>query len=252
LTRIPLIAGNWKMNKTIAETVQLLNALLKADFGQLEVEILVCPPFTALQAAAEALKGSSIRLGAQNLHWEEAGAYTGEISAAMIGELCEYVIIGHSERRALFGETDQSVNQKVKSALAHRLKPIVCVGETLDQNESGQTAEVVSRQVRLGLAELDRAQVGDLVIAYEPVWAIGTGKAATPEAASDVVEVIIRPALEFVFDRETAQAARVLYGGSVNPDNARAFFRAPGIDGGLVGGASLEAGKFTAIIEAAA
>jgi triosephosphate isomerase len=251
LTRTPLIAGNWKMNMTVDQTAQLLRTLTETHRPQTGVEILVCPPFTALQTAAGSLKGSAIRLGAQNLHWEESGAYTGEISAAMLSELCEYVIIGHSERRALFGETDQSVNLKVKSALGHQLKPIVCVGETLAENEAGQTAEVVSRQVRVGLAELDRSQVGGLVVAYEPVWAIGTGKAATPEAASDVVEVIIRPALEFLFNREIAQAIRVLYGGSVKPDNARAFFRARGIDGGLVGGASLQAETFMAIIAAA-
>ncbi len=251
MTRIPLIAGNWKMNKTVDQTVPLLQALVRAHSGRKGVEVLVCPPFTALPAAAGILAGSSVKLGAQNLHWEEAGAYTGEISASMLKELCEYVIIGHSERRALFGETDQTVNSKVKSALGHQLKPIVCVGETLAENEAGQTAEVVSRQVRLGLAELDTAEVGDLVVAYEPVWAIGTGRAATPETASDVVEVVIRPALEYLFDRAASQAIRVLYGGSVKADNARTFFRAPGIDGGLVGGASLDAAQFTAIIEAA-
>jgi triosephosphate isomerase len=251
VARLPLVAGNWKMNKTAAEAEGLVSDLIERNSSTAGVEILICPPFTALEAASRLLKGSSIKLGAQNLYWEESGAFTGEISPLMLKGLCQYVIIGHSERRAYFGETDQSVNRRVQAALAHGLTPVVCVGETLEQNEAGQTAEVVSRQVRAGLSGVADGSAGGLVVAYEPVWAIGTGRAASPEGANDVVEVVIRPALEYVFDRELAQGARVLYGGSINPENARTFFEQPEIDGGLVGGASLKAEDFTAIIQAA-
>jgi triosephosphate isomerase len=251
VARLPLVAGNWKMNKTAAEAEGLVSDLIERNSSTAGVEILICPPFTALEAASRLLKGSSIKLGAQNLYWEESGAFTGEISPLMLKGLCQYVIIGHSERRAYFGETDQGVNRRVQAALAHGLTPVVCVGETLEQNEAGQTAEVVSRQVRAGLSGVADGSAGGLVVAYEPVWAIGTGRAASPEGANDVVEVVIRPALEYVFDRELAQGARVLYGGSINPENARTFFEQPEIDGGLVGGASLKAEDFTAIIQAA-
>lgn len=251
MARLPLVAGNWKMNKTIGETESLLSDLVNSNKSQSGVEILVCPPFTGLETAARVLKGTQIKLGAQNLHWETSGAYTGEISPVMLAEICQYVIIGHSERRAYFGETDQTVNLRVKAALAHGLTPIVCVGETLEENEAGQTAEIVSRQVRLGLVDVETSSARGLVVAYEPIWAIGTGKAATPDGASDVIEVVIRPALEYVFDEDFAQATRVLYGGSLKPDNAREFFDKPEIDGGLVGGASLKADDFTAIIRAA-
>jgi len=252
VARLPLVAGNWKMNKTVEQTERLLSDLVNSSKSQRGVEILVCPPFVGLETAARVLQGTQIKLGAQNLHWETSGAYTGEVSPVMLAELCEYVIIGHSERRAYFGETDQTVNLRVKAALAHDLTPIVCVGETLEQNEAGQTAEVVSRQVRMGLADVTTSSAKGLVVAYEPVWAIGTGKAATPDGASDVIEVVIRPALEYVFDEDFAQATRVLYGGSLKPGNAREFFDQPEIDGGLVGGASLNADDFLAIIRAAA
>jgi len=252
VARLPLVAGNWKMNKTIEQTERLLSDLVNSSKSLRGVEILVCPPFTSLETAARVLKGTQIKLGAQNLHWETSGAYTGEVSPVMLAGICEYVIIGHSERRAYFGETDQTVNLRVKAALAHDLTPIVCVGETLEQNEAGQTAEVVSRQVRMGLADVTTSSAKGLVVAYEPVWAIGTGKAATPDGASDVIEVVIRPALEYVFDEDFAQATRVLYGGSLKPGNSREFFDQPEIDGGLVGGASLNADDFTAIIRAAA
>ncbi|MGA9190176.1 MAG: triose-phosphate isomerase [Anaerolineales bacterium] len=252
MARLPLVAGNWKMNKTIEQTERLLSDLVNSSKSLRGVEILVCPPFTSLETAARVLKGTQIKLGAQNLHWETSGAYTGEVSPVMLAGICEYVIIGHSERRAYFGETDQTVNLRVKAALAHDLTPIVCVGETLEQNEAGQTAEVVSRQVRMGLADVTTSSAKGLVVAYEPVWAIGTGKAATPDGASDVIEVVIRPALEYVFDEDFAQATRVLYGGSLKPGNSREFFDQPEIDGGLVGGASLNADDFTAIIRAAA
>jgi triosephosphate isomerase len=251
VTRLPLIAGNWKMHKTIGETESLISDLLRTTSALSGAEILVCPPFTALGAAAKVLDGTPIKLGAQNLYWEEAGAFTGEISPLMLQDLCQYVIIGHSERRAYFSESDQTVNKRVQAALSHGLTPIVCVGETLDENEAGLTAEVVSRQVRAGLSGVSTESAKGLVVAYEPVWAIGTGKAASPEGASDVIEVIIRPALEFVFDQEMAQSTRVLYGGSIKPDNARQFFSQTAIDGGLVGGASLKADDFTAIVQAA-
>jgi triosephosphate isomerase len=251
VARLPLVAGNWKMHKSIGETQSLISDLVSLNRDRSGVEILVCPPFTALETASRLLKGSPIKLGAQNMHWMDAGAFTGEISPSMLAGLCDYVIIGHSERRAYFGETDQSVNKRVKAAFEHGLIPIVCVGETPEENEAGQTAEVVSRQVRMGLGGVDTSTAHGLVIAYEPVWAIGTGRAATPEGAGDVIDVVIRPALEYVFDKALAEATRVLYGGSMKPDNARSFFERPEIDGGLVGGASLKADDFTAIIQAA-
>jgi len=251
VARLPLIAGNWKMHKTAREAEILLSDLVRKTSTQSGVEILVCPPFTGLETAAKLLDGTQIKLGAQNLYWEDEGAFTGEISPLMLIDICQYVIIGHSERRAFFGETDLTVNRRVKAALAHGLTPIVCVGETLEENESAQTAEVVSRQVRMGLSDVATSSAKGLVIAYEPVWAIGTGKAATPEGASDVIEVVIRPALEYLFDQDLAQSTRVLYGGSMKPDNARAFFNQPEIDGGLIGGASLHADDFAAIIQAA-
>ncbi len=251
MARLPLIAGNWKMHKTAREAEILLSDLVRKTSTQSGVEILVCPPFTGLETAAKLLDGTQIKLGAQNLYWEDEGAFTGEISPLMLIDICQYVIIGHSERRAFFGETDLTVNRRVKAALAHGLTPIVCVGETLEENELAQTAEVVSRQVRMGLSDVATSSAKGLVIAYEPVWAIGTGKAATPEGASDVIEVVIRPALEYLFDQDLAQSTRVLYGGSMKPDNARAFFNQPEIDGGLIGGASLHADDFAAIIQAA-
>jgi triosephosphate isomerase (TIM) len=252
--RTPLVAGNWKMFKTVAEARHLVSELVPGLQTVLGVEKVVCPPYTALMAVAALLEGSDIGLGAQNMHWEESGAFTGEIAPPMIAELCSYIIIGHSERRAYFGETDQTVNRKVEAALAHNLTPIVCIGETLDENEAGQTAEVVARQVREGLAGISLG-TGDevpLVIAYEPVWAIGTGRAATAEGANAVLADVIRPALAELFGDSTAQAIRILYGGSVKGNNAAEFFQQPDIDGALVGGASLKAAEFLLIAQAAA
>jgi triosephosphate isomerase len=198
------------------------------------------------------LQGTDIGLGAQNLHWEEKGAFTGEVSPAMVAEFCQYVIIGHSERRAYFGETDESVNRKVRAALAHNLTPIVCVGETENEYESGRTGEVVRRQINLGLADVDPAKAAGLVIAYEPVWAIGTGKASSGENANAVLAEHIRPALTGLFGAETTQAVRIQYGGSVTAANADEFFGQPEIDGALVGGASLKVDEFVAIVKAAA
>lgn len=252
--RKPFIAGNWKMFKTVAEARHLVSELVPALQVIEGVEKVLCPPFTSLLAVAALLEGTEIGLGAQNMHWELSGAFTGEISPTMLAELCQYVILGHSERRTYFGETDETVNRKVQTALNHGLTPIVCVGETLAENEAGRTAEVVVRQVKLGLANLAlAAEVGTpFVIAYEPVWAIGTGRAATADGAARVVREVIRPAVAELFGGTAAQAVRVLYGGSVNAKNAAEFFAETEIDGALVGGASLKAAEFTQIVQAAA
>jgi len=253
--RVPLIAGNWKMYKTIAEARQLVPELVRGLDPISGVEKAICPPFTALLAARALLEGSTIRLGAQNMHWENSGAFTGEISPLMVAELCTYVILGHSERRAYFGETDETVNKKVKAAYGVGLIPIVCVGETLQENEAGKTGEVVERQVKLGLQDVALTSQKDgsvnLVIAYEPVWAIGTGRAASGEGANAVVSQFIRPSLAQLFGSEIAQSVRVLYGGSVKASNASEFFNQPDIDGALVGGASLKADEFIGIVQAA-
>jgi triosephosphate isomerase len=246
-----LVAGNWKLNKTIQEAQDLLAGLI-ADVAELAgVEVLVCPPFTALSTAAEALKGSNIKLGAQNLYWEDSGAFTGEISAPMLADLCQYVIIGHSERRAYFGETDEQVNKKARSAILHGLTPIVCVGEVLVEREADRQAEVVRGQLERGLNSLPVRSGKDLVIAYEPVWAIGTGRAATQEDALAMNRDVIRPGLADLFSAELAQDVRILYGGSVKPENATEYFSKAEIDGALVGGASLKAADFSAIAKAA-
>lgn len=240
------------MFKTVAEARHLVSELVPALQVIGGVEKVLCPPFTSLLAAAALLEGTDIGLGAQNMHWELSGAFTGEISPTMLAELCQYVILGHSERRTYFGETDESVNRKVQAALACELTPIVCVGETLDEYESGRTAEVVSRQVRLGLAGLSLATEGNppLVIAYEPVWAIGTGRNATPAQAQTVHE-FLRAAVA-KRDAETADGLTILYGGSVKPSNAAELFAMPDVDGGLIGGASLVAEDFISICKAAA
>lgn len=250
--RKPFVAGNWKMFKTVAEARHLVSELVPGLQAIDDVERVLCPPYTTLLAVKALLEGTDIGLGAQNLYWEESGAFTGEISPSMVAELCQYVIIGHSERRAYFGETDQTVNRKVQASLAHGLTPIVCVGETLEENEGGKTAEVVSGQVQNGLARLDLDDGNAIVLAYEPVWAIGTGKAATAEGANQVIAEVIRRALEDMFGEAFAQEVRVLYGGSVKANNAAEFFTQPDIDGALVGGASLNAGEFVPIAQAAA
>ena len=242
------------MFKTVAESRHLVSELVPALQVIEGVEKVLCPPFTSLLAVAALLEGTEIGLGAQNMHWELSGAFTGEVSPTMLAELCQYVILGHSERRTYFGETDETVNRKVQTALNHGLTPIVCVGETLAENEAGRTAEVVVRQIKLGLANLAlNAEVGTpFVIAYEPVWAIGTGRAATAEGAVRVVREVIRPSVAELFGGTAAQAVRVLYGGSVNAKNAAEFFAEMEIDGALVGGASLKAAEFTQIVQAAA
>jgi triosephosphate isomerase len=249
--RIPIVAGNWKMNKGPNEAEQLVRSLLPGIVGLEGVERVLCPPSISLERVARLLKGTPIGLGAQHMHWEETGAYTGEVSPAMVRELCGYVIIGHSERRAMFGETDATVQKRVLAALKHRLVPIVCVGESLQENEGGKTAEVLGRQVRGGLTGVDLAEAARVVVAYEPVWAIGTGKAATPEAANAVLAQVVRPALAELFGPAVAAAIRIQYGGSVTAANAGVFFAMPEIDGALVGGASLKPEEFVKIVAAA-
>jgi triosephosphate isomerase len=250
--RTPLVAGNWKLNKTAAEASALIKEMLPGLEAVETVENLICPSFLAIPAAAELLEDSSVALGAQNVYWEEKGAFTAEVSPGMVAEFCQYVIIGHSERRAYFGETDETVNKRVRAALGHKLIPVVCVGETLDENEAGMTSEVVMRQMRDGLVGVEIESAAELVIAYEPVWAIGTGKAAYPEDASRVIGQSIRPVLAELFGNEIAQGIRVLYGGSVKPGNAADFFSEEEVDGALVGGASLKTADFIGITEAAA
>ena len=246
--RTPFVAGNWKMNKTVAEARDLVSSMSAKLREIAGVEKVLCPPFMSLMAASALLEGSGIGLGAQNMHWEEKGAFTGEISPAMVKELCRYVILGHSERRAYFGETDQIVNRKLLAAQTVDLTPIVCVGETLDQYESKRTREVVSAQTSQSLRDVSPAFAPRIVVAYEPVWAIGTGKASNGEEANAVVKDVIRPALAELFGNDTAQAIRVLYGGSVTSSNAAEFFGQPDIDGALVGGASLKLDEFVEIV----
>lgn len=247
--RVPILAGNWKMNKTIDEAIELVRELRRLVLDVTDVEMVVCPSFVALAAAADALKGTRIRVGAQDMHSEEKGAFTGEVSPLMLRGLCDYVIIGHSERRQFFGETDESVNRKVKAALAHGLIPIMAVGENLQQNEAGQTGEVVSSQVRKGLAGVASADAARVVIAYEPIWAIGTGKAATAAGANGVVALSVRGPLAEMYGESVAQSIRVQYGGSVTPANIAEFMTMPDLDGALVGGASLKANDFAEIIK---
>jgi len=249
--RRPIIAGNWKMHKTIAEAVALVREVKAGLVATDTVDRVVCPPFLALSAVADLLKGSPIRVGAQDMFWEEQGAYTGEVSPLMLKEICTYVILGHSERRQYFGETDKTVNKKAKAALTHGLLPIVCVGENLAQNEAGETHAVVSTQVKGALDGLTSAQVAGLVIAYEPVWAIGTGKAATADGAGAVIHNSIRGTIAGLYGEPTAQAVRVQYGGSMTKDNVGEFMAHPDIDGGLVGGACLKPVDFAEIVRIA-
>jgi triosephosphate isomerase len=251
--RTPIIAGNWKMNKTVAETLELIREI-RQSLGEApeKVEVVLCPPFTSLWVARNSLGRSKYGLGAQDLYWELKGAFTGEVSPAMLAELVTYVIVGHSERRQYFGETDETVNKKVKAALANGLRPILCVGEVLAEFEAGKTDEVVSRQTRAGLAGLAAEQMANVVIAYEPVWAIGTGKAATGSGANAVVAHAIRGPLGEMFGQAVAEATRVQYGGSVTPANIAEFMAQPDLDGGLVGGASLKAADFAEIVRVTA
>ena len=247
----PFVAGNWKMFKTVPEARALAREVLAALPDQDAVEVAVCPPFPALAAVAEVLKDSRIAVGAQTMHWETEGAYTGEVSGPMLRAAgCRCVILGHSERRQYFHETDATVNRRTQAALAHGLTPIVCVGETLEERESDRTEAVVERQIRGALEGIPAAEAARLVVAYEPVWAIGTGRTATPEQAQGV-HALLRALLADLADEATAASIPLLYGGSVKPENAGELFSQTDIDGGLIGGAALTAGSFAAIVKAA-
>jgi triosephosphate isomerase len=252
IMRKPVVAANWKMNKNADEARQLARELLAQIEPYAGVERVICPPFTALAAVAEVVAGKGVGLGAQNMHWEKSGAFTGEISTAMLSGLAQYVIIGHSERRQYFAETDETVNKKVRAALAAALTPIVCVGEVLAENEAGQTAEVVTRQTRAAYAGVSADEALRTIIAYEPVWAIGTGKAATPAGANAVIGLHIRGTIAELYGTAAADALRIQYGGSVTAANAVELMTQPDIDGALVGGASLKPAEFGAIVKAAA
>ena len=249
--RKKIIAGNWKLNNTGAEAIELVKALKVKLINIERVDMVVCPPFTALYQTAEILKESKIKLGAQNVYWEDSGAFTGEISVPMLKNAgCDYVIVGHSERRQYFGETNQSVNTKVKKVTASGMIAIMCVGESLEQRESGVTAEVVKTQITEGLQGVTAAQIRNTVLAYEPIWAIGTGMTATCQQAEDV-HLLIRNLVAELYGSAIADEIRIQYGGSVKPDNAAELLSQPNIDGALVGGASLKADAFVGIIKAA-
>lgn len=249
MTRIPIIAGNWKMNTTLAEAVTLVCEMHHKLDAIDSVDKVICPPFISLAAVRGVIKGSSVKLGAQNLYFEEKGAYTGEISPLMLASLCDFVIIGHSERRQYFHETGDIVNRKVKAALRFGLKPILCVGERLEENEAGRTIEVIGEQLKSALAGV--AIASELVIAYEPAWAIGTGRAATGRQANETIG-FIRQSLVRLSNNTVAQEIRLLYGGSVTADNIAEFITQPEIDGALVGGASLKPDQFLSITKQAA
>lgn len=250
--RTKVIAGNWKLNKDVHQTEELLAGLTSAlAFDLKGVRVIVCPPFTSLETASRWTKGSSMSLGAQNMYHEDEGAFTGEISPKMLKSVgCEYVILGHSERRQIFGEKDEFINKKVRKAIASGLMPIVCVGETLDQREENITAQIVSTQVRAVLKEIPVEHIEKLIIAYEPVWAIGTGRNATPQQAEEV-HLLVRTLLAELYTPATAAKVVILYGGSVKPENAAELLWQPNVDGALVGGACLKVDSFTAIIKAA-
>ncbi len=242
------MAGNWKMNKTVAEAIDLVKQLKTSLSGVEGVEVAVAPPFTALFAVQKELEGSSIRLAAQNLFWEEKGAFTGEVAPPMLKEVgCHYVILGHSERRQFFGETDETVNRKIKATLSQGLRVIFCIGETLKEREEGKTFAVIERQVTGGLKDIRKEEMRSIVVAYEPVWAIGTGKTATPEQAEEVHR-FIRKKLEGLYSKEMAEAVRIQYGGSVTPENVKGLMGQENIDGALVGGASLKSETFSKIV----
>lgn len=247
--RQPIIAGNWKMNNTIAATKALLTDLIPL-VKDAKAEVVVCVPYTDIATAGEIIKGTNIKLGAENVHWAEKGAFTGEISADMLVELgVEYVIIGHSERRQYFGETDQTVNARVKAALGKGLKPIICVGETLEEREGGLVESVLVRQTIEAFKDIDKSQLENIVIAYEPVWAIGTGKTATAQDANDTI-AIIRNTMANLYCKDCAEnKVRIQYGGSMNPKNASELMAMPQIDGGLIGGASLKAVDFSQVVK---
>jgi len=249
VARKPIIAGNWKMNKTIKEAIDLVTLLKRQIVDLQNVDVVVCPPYTALSSVAEILIDTDIKLGAQDLFWEEKGAFTGEVSAGLLKEACaQFVIVGHSERRQFFHETNETVNKKTKAALKGGLTPIVCVGETLKEREAHKTFDVLREQVQGSFAGLTNEAMEDLVVAYEPVWAIGTGKVATPQQAEEA-HAFIRREIAKTFGEEVAGVIRMQYGGSVKPDNIADLMREPDIDGALVGGASLDANGFAEIVK---
>lgn len=249
--RNKIIAGNWKMHMDLSGTIDLISGIKTGlQKTQATCTVIVCPPFTSLETAATLLKNSSIKLGAQNMHFEESGAFTGEISAGMIKSTgAEYVILGHSERRTIFGEDNAMINKKIKKALASGLLPIFCIGETLEEREKGITFAVVEKQIREGLAGIDAPKNGEIILAYEPVWAIGTGKTASPAQAQEV-HAYIRSVIKQLYGQDAADAMVIQYGGSVKPDNAKELLSQPDIDGALVGGACLKADSFLGIITA--
>ena len=251
--RTKVVAGNWKMNNDLNGSISLISDLKKGlSDKNLNVITIVCPPFTSLETANTLLKGSDIKLGAQNMYFEESGAFTGEVSAQMLlGTGCEYVILGHSERRTIFGESNQTINKKIKTAVKHQLKPIFCIGETLEEREKEITFKVIETQIREGLDSLSESDLSNLIIAYEPVWAIGTGRNATPEQAQEVHH-FIRKLISEIFSAAFADSLIIQYGGSVKPENSKDLMSQPDIDGALVGGACLKADSFVKIIESAA
>lgn len=252
MTRQPIIAGNWKMYKTPAESVQFVKELAPKLMLYNGVERVICPSFLALTEVAKALEGTPIKVGAQNAHWEKEGAYTSQIAYSMLIGLVEYVIIGHSECRAYLGETDEMINRKAKALLSAGLKPIIAVGESLSQNEAGETASFVSGQVRAALDGITSEALQHIVFAYEPIWAIGTGKNATAEDANRIIGDVIRATIRELYGSEMANTVRVQYGGSVKPDNMYQFMSQPEIDGALVGGASLKVDSFSELVRIAA
>ncbi len=250
MTRKRVVAGNWKLNLGPEEGIGLVQELLPLLTDEAKCDVVICPPYLTLSDAGKALQGSQIELGAQNVHWAESGAFTGEVGPSMLLTIgCRWVILGHSERRQLFGETDEGVNQRLSASLAAGLKPIVCIGETLEERDAGRVEDVVLGQLDRSLAGLTSQQATATTVAYEPVWAIGTGRTATPEQAEEV-HAMIRNRLTATFGEDTAQQMRVQYGGSVKPDNAAELFGQENIDGGLIGGASLDAESFAAIVHA--
>jgi len=249
--RIPIIAGNWKMHMTVEESVEFVQELAPALAEYQNVERVVCPTFVALSGVAAALAGTEVQVGAQSVHWEESGAYTSQISPTMLQGLVDYVIIGHSENRAYLAETDETVNKKAHAALAHGLKPIIAVGESLEQNEAGETADFVGGQVRAALEGISVEDMANVVIAYEPIWAIGTGKSASGEVANDIIGGVIRTTVRELYNDDVADALRIQYGGSVKPHNLAEYMSQPDIDGALVGGASLKVDAFTELVKIA-
>jgi len=244
-----MIAGNWKMNKTEAQAISLVRVLMQWARSYSSVEVLICPPFTSLSTLNKLLVSSPILLGAQNISDQPTGAFTGEISATMVAEFCTHVILGHSERRAYYGEENVLINRKLKAAISADLIPVLCVGEVLTERDAGKAAQVISHQLQEALSGIHLEDPTKMIIAYEPVWAIGTGRSASPEEISDLIARVIRPTLSGLWGEGISQGIRVLYGGSVNSKNAGGFFNAAEIDGALVGGASLTAEKFLGIIE---